>query len=147
MKPTLLLTTALLAVAAGAQATEPENYIQYRQQVMKAIGGHMGASSQILRGRVSPPGALAMHAQALSALNADLVPLFPEGSDFGETRARDTTWSDRAGFQKAADEAKAATAAFAEAAASGDLAAAGEAHRRVGQSCKGCHEDYRLKDD
>ena len=47
-----LITAALLAVSANTPASEAENYIKYRQAMMKAIGGHMGAASQIVRGKV-----------------------------------------------------------------------------------------------
>ena len=88
MLKTLTIATALLAFSSAALAESPENYIKYRQAMMKAIGGHMGASTQIVRGKITAPGDLAMHADALAALNADLARLFPEGSDFGETQAK-----------------------------------------------------------
>lgn len=137
---------ALLFAATPALAEDPENYIKYRQQVMKAIGGHMGAASQILRGRVSPEGDLQIHAQSLAGLSANIARLFPEGSDFGETGARAEVWDKRGEFEQAATEARTATAAFAEAAAGGDMDQIKAAHREVGKSCKGCHEGFRQKD-
>jgi cytochrome c556 len=142
-----LTLLACLSTAAVTHASDPENYIKYRQAVMKAIGGHMGASSQIIRGKVSPPGALAVHADALAALNADLAALFPAGSDFGETQAKENIWEDFSGFQNAADQAQEATAAFAAAVAGGNNDEIQAAQRAVGKTCKGCHEDYRRKDD
>jgi len=136
---------ALLAVFSSAQAEEPENYIKYRQAMMKAIGGHSGAASQIVRGRVAPDGHLAMHAQALADLNANLTRLFPEGSDFGETKAKEAIWDQWDKFEKASDDAKTATAAFAEAVATGDADKIGAAFKEVGESCKGCHKDFREK--
>jgi cytochrome c556 len=147
MRTKTLLVAALIAAAPATQAQEPENYIKYRQAVMTAIGGHNGAASQIVRGRVSPEGALAVHAGALEALTRDIPSLFPEGSDFGETGAKPEVWSDRAGFEKAADDARAATAAFAAAVAGGDAEKIGAAFKEVGEACKGCHETYREKDD
>ena len=78
-------------------------------------------------------------ANALAALSADISGLFPEGSDFGETRAKEEIWSDRAAFDKAADDAKTATAAFAAAVAAGDKERIGASYRDVGESCKACH--------
>ncbi len=138
---------ALLAASAAVQAQEPENYIKYRQAVMTAIGGHNGAAGQIVRGKVSPEGALVMHADALAALSADLTALFPEGSDFGETRAKAEIWSDWAAFEKAAGDAKAATAAFASAVAGGDADKIAAAYRDLGEACKGCHQQFREKED
>lgn len=143
----VILIFGLLAAATASHAAAPENYIKYRQAMMKAVGGHMSASSQILRGKVSVDGDLAMHARALAGLNANLTRLFPEGSDFGETKAKEAIWEDWAKFEQAANAARDATAAFAEAAASGDTAQIKAAHKDVGKSCKGCHKDFRQKDD
>ena len=111
---TTIIAALLVAAAPAALAEDPEDFIKYRQAVMKAIGGHTGAASQIVRGKVNPEGALGMHANALAELSKDLTGLFPEGSDFGETKAKEEIWSDWAKFEKAADDARTATAAFAE---------------------------------
>ena len=147
MKTLTLATIALLAISQFASAESPENYIKYRQAMMKAIGGHMGASSQILRGKVSPEGHLAMHADALAALSANLTALFPEGSDFGETKAKAEIWDNWSTFEKAAANSKQATAEFAAAVASGDAERIKAAQKAVGKSCKGCHKDFREKDE
>ncbi len=145
MHKTAIITAALIAATGAAQAEEPENYIKYRQAMMSAIGGHTGAAGQIVRGKVTPAGALAMHADALAALSADISSLFPEGSDFGETRAKEEIWSDRAAFDKAAVDAKTATVAFAAAVAAGDSEKIEAAYRDVGESCKTCHKQFRQK--
>ena len=147
MMPTRLVTTLALTLAAGIATADAEDYIKYRQAMMKAIGGHMGASTQLVRGKVDPEGDLAMHAHALAALTANLPRVFPEGSDFGETKAKPAIWSERAKFEQAANAARDATAKFAAAVDAGDSAAIAAAHKDVGQACKGCHEDFREKDD
>jgi len=147
MKKVSIIAAILIAGAPATQAQEPENYIKYRQAMMMAIGGHSGAASQIVRGKVNPEGALAMHALALAELTSDLTSLFPEDSDFGETKAKAEIWSDRAGFEKAANDAKSATAAFAEAVTGGDPEKIETAFKKVGDACKGCHKTYREKDD
>ena len=144
----VLALAALIGTTPIALADDAENYIKYRQAIMKAIGGHMGATSQLLRGKVSPQGDhLAMHASALAALNTNLAQLFPEGSDFGETGAKAEIWEQWDKFEKAANDAETATAKLAEAVAGGDRAKITAAHRAVGKTCKGCHEDFREKDD
>ena len=129
---------------SSVHAAEPENYIKYRQAIMKAVAGHSSSSGQILRGLVdAQPGELAFHADALARLNADLVRLFPEGSDFGETEALPKIWEDQAGFAQRAKEAADATANFAKAVQSGDATATATAYKAVGESCKGCHQNFR----
>ncbi len=129
---------------SSVHAAEPENYIKYRQAIMKAVAGHSGSSGQILRGLVdAQPGELAFHADALARLNADLVRLFPEGSDFGETEALPKIWEDQADFAQRAKDAAEATATFAKVVNSGDQAAMVTAYKAVGESCKGCHQNFR----
>ena len=147
MKQLAIVGIALLTASQVSGAEEPENYIKYRQLMMKAIGGHMGASSQILRGKVSPQGHLAMHADALAALTTDITALFPEGSDFGETKAKAEIWDNWSQFEKAAADTKQATADFAAAVGSGDADRIKAAQKAVGKTCKGCHEDFREEDD
>ena len=147
MKPTALVTLTALAFLTGAAVADDEDYIKYRQAMMKAIGGHMGASTQIVRGKVAPEGDLLMHARALAELNAHLPRLFPAGSDFGETKAKPAIWDEPAKFEQATTAARDATAAFLGAVEGGDAAAIAAAHKDVGQACKGCHEDFRQKDD
>jgi len=142
-----LLIAALLASTTSAQAEEPENYIKYRQAMMTAIGGHNGAATQIMRGKVDPEGDLVMHANALAALSSNIPRLFPEGSDFGETKAKDEIWSQWDKFEQAANDAKMATAAFSEAVSSGDADRIAKTFKDVGDSCKGCHKEFRQKDD
>ena len=143
----VLMMTALFAGAATVQAEDPENYIKYRQAMMTAIGGHNGAATQIVRGKVDPDGDLVMHAKALAALSSNIPRLFPEGSDFGETKAKDEIWSQWDKFEQAANDAKMATAAFSEAVSSGDADRIAKTFKDVGDSCKGCHKEFRQKDD
>jgi cytochrome c556 len=142
--PLALIASMLLATPAGAQ--EPENQIKYRQAVMSAIGGHTGAASQIVRGNVVAEGALLIHAEALAALTRDIPHLFPEGSDLGETKAKPTIWEQWDKFTEASAKARTATDGFLAAVKHGDPQAIGAAFRQVGDSCKGCHDDFRLED-
>ena len=143
----IALGAAILSFSSGVLAEEPENYIKYRQAMMKAIAGHTSAASQIVRGKVAPDGDLVIHASALAELSRNIPRLFPEGSDFGETGAKDAVWEDWAGFEKAAEAARTATADFAAAAAGGDPRQIANAFKAVGKSCKGCHKDFRQKDE
>ncbi len=140
-----LALTLCLPLAAGADEAAPENYIKYRQQYMTALGGHVGASAQIVRGRVAPEGHLARHAAAIAELTRDLTVLFPEDSDFGETEAKENIWSEWKAFQQAARRAARAGEAFQAAVQGGDKAAIGRAFADLGKACKGCHKKFRKK--
>lgn len=143
----LVVPFALCAVlvAGAAAAADAEDVIKYRQASMKALGGHATAMAQIIRGKVAFSSRLEGHAQAAAALTRDLPALFPEGSDFGETDAKAEIWKKRAEFEKVAADAGKAAESLLAAVRGGDKAAVGKAFEGLSQSCKGCHEDFRVK--
>lgn len=133
------IVAAACAVAVAAAASE--GAVKYRQQTMKAVGGHMGAIVAIIRGEVPHDGHLPMHASALAAI-AEVAPsLFAEGSDGGDTLP--AVWEQPEDFQAKLDAFKDATAQLKAAADAGE--GVGEALRGVGQACKGCHDNYRAE--
>lgn len=145
----LLATSSVLAMLAplALSAAEPEDIIKYRQNVMKAIGGHTAAAGAIVQGKVDYKSSLTEHARALQALTRDIPALFPKDSDFGDTKAKDEVWSKRADFDKAAKDTAAKIGAFAKATQGGNAQAIAASFKDVGESCKACHKDFRKKDD
>lgn len=137
----------MILVPLALHAAEPEDIIKYRQNMMKAIGGHTGAAGAIIQGKVDYKNQLADHARALQALTSDIPALFPKDSDFGDTKAKDGVWSNRAEFEKAAKDAKARVAAFAKAVQGGNQPAIVASYKEMGEGCKTCHKDFRKKDD
>ena len=117
---------------------DEEDYIKYRQHVMKSISANLKASSMLLKGKVNLDGQLARHAQALEDSGKVLGKVFPEGSDFGETDAKPAVWEDSEGFMKEVNKFKQATAAFNSNPSMKTFGA-------VGKSCKSCHKAFREK--
>ena len=129
-----------------AQAQDPavENAIKYRQSVMKAVGGNMGAMVGIMKGAGDKTN-LAVHAEAMADLSKIAQTLFPAGSDFGETAALPVIWEKTDDFAAAIKKFQDAAGVVAEAAKGGDMAAFGAAFNGLGESCKNCHENFREK--
>ena len=138
-KPSAIALSALIAL--GVAASEGE--VDYRQNAMKAVGGHMGAIADIMRGKVAHVAHLQTHANALADLAAIAPALFPEGSAGGD--ALPAIWENAEDFQAKLDAFKEAADGFKAAAATSDMAQIGGALRSLGQSCKGCHDDYRAE--
>lgn len=140
-------TAASLAVAQ--QGPKPEEEIQYRQSVMTVIGRAMGPMGAMAQGK-APFNAAA--AQKNSALVDTLLSL-PWGS-FGAgtekvapNKAAPAIWKDPAKFKHAAETAQKAAANLAVVARSGDEGKFKAAFGDLGKSCKGCHDDFRTKED
>jgi cytochrome c556 len=141
----LFIVLSIAGFAINSFADEAENVIKYRQSVMKAIGGHMSATALIVQGKASFADDLGEHAQALATMLAKAESLFPEGSDFGETRAKDSVWSKPAEFKKVAKDSADAAAEFLKVVKAGNKAEFPKMLGALGDSCKACHKDFRLK--
>lgn len=114
---------------------------------MKAIGGHMGASASIIRGKVKYDSDLLDHARAIEAMSKDIPGLFPADSDIGVTAAKEEIWTKRKAFEKASYDSKKAASAFVKAVKSKNKSSMQAAFRDLGASCKACHKDFRVKDE
>ncbi|GJL81264.1 MAG: cytochrome c [marine bacterium B5-7] len=125
-------------------AAETEDVIKYRQNVMRVIGGHTGALFAIAGNKAGDPSHMGVHVRGLVDISTIAGDIFPEGSDFGETRAKPEIWSDPDGFAMALknfqDAAMGVGNAFDN---NGDM---GAALKKLGGACKGCHDDYRSKE-
>ncbi len=141
-----LFGALLLSLNTALAEVQPEDQIKYRQHTMKALGAHMGSLALLARGKVDHPGHVARHAEALAAVASDLAAVFPEGLDFGETRARDSIWEEWERFEQLSRDLATAASGLARAGA-GDPAALRRALGEVGEACKACHERYRSKPD
>src|SRR5690554_3177154 len=141
LKPVVLV--AALAVAGSAWAADA--VIKYRQDQMRALGGHMGSIAAIMKGEVPHRDQLAAHAQALAATAAFTETVFKERALDSKSTAKPEIWTDWERFAKDAKALKQASDAFAEAVAANDQRAMRAAMGQVGRSCKSCHDAFKTK--
>ena len=143
---TAVVVTLGISIHAVADTT-PEDAADYRSAIMTSLRGHLVAASMIVRGLIEDNGHIADHARGIASSATELVHIFPEGSNVGDSEALPVIWEDAEGFAAAIDKAKEATAAFVVAAEGGDKEAIGGAFRNVGMACRGCHDKYRVAHD
>jgi cytochrome c556 len=151
MRRTLIGTVAIIATVLGASVSvaagpDPADAVKYRQSIMKAMSGHAGAISLLVRGRAGDPHNAAEHAQALVSLGAEVESIFQEGSIVEDSEALPAIWENPEEFQKVLATFAAAIAALGDVADSGEMQVIDAAFREVGQACRGCHENFRMKD-
>ena len=142
--------TLITAINLHAQAKEYEaqDLIDYRHELMEAIKGHNKAIKAILEGKVPYNDHLDMHMTSLEALLGRVGELFPEGSDFGETEAKDAVWENPEKFRQTVEKAQNAFQTFKSVLAKGDNRASLDAYKKFGKdSCGNCHKSFRKKDD
>ena len=149
---TLLFAGALgavfLAGPVSQAADDPALIIQYRQGIMKAIGGHMGAIAMEVKGDVSFNDEIAGHAAAINFMAQNLARLFPagSGSEAGKTGALNTIWEKPDEFAAAIKALQDESAKLVEVAETGDAAAIAQQTGALGNNgCGGCHKTFRAK--
>ena len=137
------LISMALALTATVGATE--EIATERSELMKSVREATKPVGAMLRGKAEfnaeeIQASLAVYADAASKLG-DLV---PAGSEGGE--AAPAIWEDPEGFSAAIKEWQTATAAAIEANPQ-DLDSARPVVGAVLNTCKGCHDNYRIEKD
>ncbi len=131
------------SVAAGqAPAEDADGDIQYRQNVMRALGGHTSAMALIVTGEGGNERDLRVHADAVIGLAAMVPSLFPEGSDAGRTNALLDIWLEPARFRQRLTEFERGVAGLGRNIARGRREFA-QAFQALAVACKGCHDRYK----
>ncbi len=133
------------AVFAGSAFAAEDGAVKYRQSVMKALGGHMGATASIVKGEGGAKHHLLAHAAAISSIAKMAAELFPKGSDKGDTRALPVIWEQPHDFAKTVQALEAATGELVAAARSGEGNEIKNAFAAVGKACGSCHKKFRKK--
>lgn len=85
-------------------------------------------------------------AKGMSSWGHVIPTLFPDGTQTGHnTKARPEVWSDRAGFDKAAEKFWTEADKLAPLAASNDKAGFATQYTATTQACGACHRAYRVR--
>lgn len=143
-----LVSIILISIFAAGTAVAGSDPIKARQHLMEETRDAAKVIGGMVKGEKPFDAEAAMSALEVWKKTAtEAGDLFPEGSETGhDTEAKSTIWTDRAGFDEKmatfntkVDEAIAANPDSVEAL----KAVAGP----VFQSCKGCHDGYRVEKD
>jgi cytochrome c556 len=149
-----LLCAALCAAtfaALGARAADkspfekPEDAVGYRNAAFTLIGEHMGRIHDELKAPRPDGQKLRTSAEFIAFLGA--APWETFGADTAKvkgSKARPAIWTDRARFDRLAENMR-GEARKMSAAAGGDIAAVRAQFSSLGQSCKACHDDFKSK--
>lgn len=145
-----ILTTAVLGLFFGPAMSMAAHHdpIGARQEIMEGVRDAVKPMVAMNKGEA--PFDAATVSESLAVFEdaaARFGDLFPEGSDTGgDTEAKATIWTDRAGFEtKLAGFGEAVAAA--QAANPQTLDEFKPVFLSVVKNCKGCHDDYRIEKD
>jgi len=146
------LKSRSLLVAISLAFTTPllagDDPIHERHELMEGVGDAAKPIGQMLKGEREFDAAVVMASfETFDDASARFGELFPPGSETGQdTEAAPAIWEDRAGFE----EALAAWADAVDAAIAANPQTLDETKPVAGEifnTCKGCHDDYRIEDE
>lgn len=144
-----VLALAVLSGTAVAQM-KPEDAIAYRQAGYKFMAWNMGRIKMNLEGQYNKDeviqAANAIQAIANSGMGKLYLPGTDKGKGFHDTKVKAELFTDKEGVGKVGKAFNEAANEMAKVAATGDAAAAKAQFGKLGESCKGCHDNYRVKD-
>lgn len=147
----LIAATALIALAGTASADiKPEDAIKWRQSGYGFMAWNMARIKANLEGAAFNKDEVVKAANSIKAVaNSGLGSLYLPGTDQGtgweKTRAKPEIWSDKEKVGKAAKAFGAEANQMAVVADSGDAAAVKEQFGKLAATCKGCHDDFKIK--
>jgi len=141
MLRTILAAASLAAFATVANA----DVISERKDIMDGVGSATRTGTQMVRGQAPFDLEQARVVLATYINAAEAMPgLFPAGTETGgKTSAAPSIWTDQAGFKKSFDEWGATVSGVAGSVQ--DLPSFTSAFGAATQSCRSCHEEYRVK--
>ena len=120
--------------------------IKYRQNVMKATAGHMGAIVDILKNGLHLEAHVSDHARSILQNSRMTLSMFPKGSGKGRTKSKQAIWENWSEFESAAKDFERESSKLAEVAESGNMEALAKQVRATGKTCSGCHRNFRKRD-
>lgn len=146
MKLKTIAAAAALAVLGASAVVAAEEPQVARQQMMKKVGGAMGALAGIAKGEKPYDAEIVKASLAtMSDVSKTFADQFPAGTESGaETEASPKIWESMDDFKaKTAQLGKEAETVLAS--LPGDQAGVAAALGPIGKGCASCHETYRLK--
>jgi cytochrome c556 len=143
------LSLVVLSGAALAQV-KPEDAITFRQSGYKFMAWNMGRIKANLDGQFNKDEVIQAANVIQAIANSGMGKLYLPGTDKGkgwkDTEVKPELFTDKEGVGKVAKAFNEAANEMAKVAASGDAVAVKAQFGKLGESCKGCHEKYRVDD-
>ena len=150
MKKTIALGILALSLAGTASAqVKPEDQIKYRQAGYSFMAWNMGKIKANVEGEYNAQQVQAA-ANAIAAIaGSGMGALYGPGTDKAvgdrKTRVKPEFFQNMEDVGKLATDFNAAAANLAKVAATGDKAAVQKAFGETGETCKACHDKYRME--
>jgi cytochrome c556 len=136
-----LVVGAIVAANVTVALADDAAVIGYRQRLMQSQGFHAGGIGAILKGESPYKEDLAAHAKGLAADAMLVVNAFKVKTADVKTDSKQEIWSEMAKFEEKSKALATESAKLVEVIAAGGNV--GDQMKKVGESCGGCHKDFR----
>jgi cytochrome c556 len=157
-KSAIALTAAGVLLAATGQAgaqspqpvsSDPAVVLKERQKTMKSMGEAMKKISAYVKNEGGTIDGVREGAATIQQASHKIVPgLFPADTGMAfdkDSAAKPEIWQQWGQFQQAAQKLESTSAELVTVARDDDRAAVARQFGQVGQSCGGCHDNFRQK--
>jgi cytochrome c556 len=145
-----ILASLALAAIAGPLLAAPADQVRTRIDGLRELGAAFKAVNDGLRSSQLQTMLIQMSARQIRNASQAMYNWFPAGSGPQpgvKTAAKPEIWTQAAQFRQKQDAFAAQAAAFQRAAGSNDVAAIRAATRSLGETCKSCHDQFRVPKD
>jgi cytochrome c556 len=147
----LALGLSLIAAAGAALAQmKPEDAIKVRQSGYKFMAWNMSRIKASTEGQFNKDEVVQAANVIQAIANSGMGKLYLPGTDKGkgwkDTEVKPELFTDKEGVAEVAKAFNEAANEMANVAATGDAAAVKVQFGKLGESCKGCHEKYKVDD-
>lgn len=151
VKPFLVaLALTVTASAFAQQAPKPENIIKWRQSVYQVLAWNSGRIKANVDGQFNREEVVRAANSTAAIANSGLGALYAPGTEQGkgwhDTAAKPEIFKDGKKVGDLAGNFVHEANELAKVAANGDQAAVKAQFGKLGQTCKACHDDYKVKD-
>jgi cytochrome c556 len=146
----LMLAVLGLTLAGGTVAqVKPEDAIKWRQSAYSTMAWSMARIKMNVEGTYNKEdvvkAATVIQAIANSGMGSLYLPGTDKGKGWEDTRVKPEFFTNKEGVGKVAMAFNKEANEMAKVAASGDVAAVKEQFGKLGGTCKGCHDDFKMK--
>jgi cytochrome c556 len=142
----LSLCALSFSVPAAAQFAKAEDAIKYRQSALFVMQQNFGRVGAMVQGKAPFDPKLAVDSAATAEYMSKLPwAAFVDGSDKGDTKAKDDIWTNRPKFNQYAEKMQSEMSKLSASTKTGSLDNIKVAFMAAGASCKACHDEFRSK--
>jgi cytochrome c556 len=149
-----VIFVGIMLAAVGSsfaqQAMKPEEAIKVRQSGYEYMAWNMHRIKASLDGQYNKDEVVQAANVIQAIANSSMGKLYLPGTDKGKgwenTRVKPELFKDKEGVTKVGKAFNDAANEMARVATTGDAVVVKAAFDKLGKTCKGCHDDYRVKD-